>query len=299
MARKRSFAAYLYIGPHILFYVVFIVLSLFGGFFVSLNRWSIYRGREAFVGLKYYLRLFDTGFVRGQYFWDSLWVSLQFIMYYLPPLLVISLVLALLLHHCQQKAVRLVGQFCFLVPSAIAVSVVAVIWRWVFGYEVGVMNYVLSLVSLPRLPWLADLPWVWAAITTPTLWMGCGWSMVLFLVGLQTIPAEQYEAAKVDGANGWQQFRSITLPGLRPITVFIVITQVVGAFGLFAQPQLLTRGGPGNATTPIMMFLYGEAFNGEYPRVGSAVAMGFVTGLLVFSIVSCVYFIGGRKSDTQ
>jgi len=297
MKRKFSIVPYLYIGPHLVFYTIFILLPLLGGIFISLNRWSIYRGREDFVGLKYYIRLFDSEFVRGQYFWKSLWVTFQFVLYYLPPLLLISLGLALLLHHCKQKWIRLIGQFCYLLPSAIAVSVVAIIWRWIFGYEAGVLNYVLSLASVPRVPWLADLPWAWFAITMPTLWMGCGWSMVLFLVGLQTIPQQQYEAATIDGANAWQQFLNVTLPGLRPITVFIVITQIIGAFSLFAQPQLLTRGGPGNATTPVMMFLYGEAFNGQYPRVGSAVAMGFVMGLIVFSIVSSIYFIGSRRSE--
>lgn len=298
MRRRIAIAPYCYIGPHVVFYVTFILLSLFGGAFISLNRWSIYQGRESFVGIKYYLRLFDPGFVRGQYFWKSLWVSLQFVIYYVPPLLAISLSLALLLHHCGTKVIRLIGQFCFLMPSAISVSVVAIMWRWVFGYEAGVVNYLFSLVSLPKAPWLSDLPWAWCAITAPTLWMACGWSMVLFLVGLQTIPAEQYEAAEVDGANGWQLFCHVTVPGLRPITTFIVITQIIGAFGLFAQPQLLTRGGPGNATTPVMMFLYGEAFNGQYPRVGSAVAMGFVTGMVVFSIVSCIYVVAGKKSET-
>src|SRR5690606_16500943 len=131
MKSRVSIAPYLYIAPHLLFFTGFILIPLFGGLLISLNRWSIYRGRETFVGLKYYLRLFDFDFTRTQYFWKSLWVTLQFIVYYLPVLLVLSLALALLLHHCSNKLVRACAQFSFLVPSAIAVSVVAVVWRWI------------------------------------------------------------------------------------------------------------------------------------------------------------------------
>ena len=112
-----------------------------------------------------------------------------------------------------------------------------------------------------------------------------------------SLPPAVYEAAKVDGAGPWKRFVYITLPGLKPITVFIVITTLIGAFGLFAQPQLLTGGGPGRSTTPVMLLLYGEAFNARYPRLGSSVAMGFVTGVIILSIVSLIYFSFGKDKD--
>ncbi len=294
---KQRLTPYLYIAPHVVFFTAFILVPLAGGFYISMHRWSIEHGREAFVGLKYYTRLFDSDFTRGIFFWKSLWVSCQFILYFVPPLVVISLALALLLHHCKSKGLRMGAQFCILAPSAVAVSVTAVIWRWMLGYEAGVVNYLLEGIGIAKIPWMADIPWVWLSIVIPTLWMACGWSMVLFLVGLQTIPQQLYEAVEVDGANAFQKFIHITLPGLRPITVFIVITQIIGAFSLFAQPQLITKGGPGNATTPIMLYLYGEAFNGKYPRVGSSVAMALVAGMVVFSFVSAVYLLAGRRRD--
>jgi len=297
MSRKNNLSAYLYIIPHGFFYFVFIVIPLFMGFYMSLNRWSIFKGREAFVGLKYYLRLFDSEFVRGAHFWQSLLVTLKFVLYYVPVLILISLGLALLVHSCKNKVIRMVSQFSFLVPTAIAISVVAVIWRWIFGYNVGVLNYFLSCLHIDKKPWLVDLPWAWFAIILPTLWMACGWNMILFIVGLQRIPEALYEAAKVDGAGPWKRFIYITLPGLRPITVFIVITTLIGAFNLFAQPQLLTGGGPGRATTPVMLFLYGEAFNASYPRLGSSVAMGFVIGIIIFSMVSVIFCLFGNKKD--
>ncbi len=295
---KQRLTPYLYIAPHVVFFTMFIIVPLFGGVYISMHRWSIEHGREAFVGLKYYTRLFDPeNFSRGIYFWKSLWVSCQFILYFVPPLLIISLLLALLLHHCKSKGLRMVAQFCILAPTAVAVSVSAVIWRWMLGYEAGVINYMLQFFGIAKIPWMADLPWAWFAIILPTLWMACGWSMVLFLVGLQTIPKQLYEAVQVDGANNLQQFFYITLPGLQPITMFILITQIIGAFSLFAQPQLLTAGGPGYATTPIMLYLYGEAFNGVYPRVGSSVAMALVAGMVVFSLVSTVYLLMGKRRD--
>lgn len=297
MKRKAGWGAYPYILPHLVFYVGFLLVPFFGGIYISLQRWSIFKGQEAFVGLKYYLRLFDGDFVRAGYFWKSLWVTAQFVIYCVPALIAISLALALLLHACKNKWIRVVGQFSFLVPTAIAVSVIAVIWRWILGYEVGIANFFVTHLGLGKLPWLTDVPWAWVSIIVPTLWMACGWNMVLFLVGLQTIPESLYEAAEVDGASPWQRFLNITLPGLKPITLFVVITQIIAAFNLFAQPQLLTLGGPGRETTPVMMFLFQEAFEPRYPRLGSSMAMGFVTGAIVFSIVYAVHFLFSRQKD--
>jgi multiple sugar transport system permease protein len=283
--------------PHVIFYFVFIVIPFILGIYISLNRWSIIKGKEAFVGLKYYTRLFDSEFVRGGQFWNSLWVTAQFVLYFTPFVVLISLGLALLVHSCRSKLMRAGSQFSFLVPTAISISVIAVLWRWILGSDIGILNFVLDSLGMAKRPWLVDLPWAWFAIILPTLWMACGWNMILFIVGIQRIPETLYEAAKVDGAGPWKQFMHITLPGLRPITIFIVITQLLGAFNLFAQPQLLTGGGPGRATTPVMLFLYGEAFNPSYPRLGAAVAMGLVTGVIIFAIVVVVYFSFSRKKD--
>jgi len=297
MSRKNNYSAYLYILPHGIFYLVFIAIPFILGIYISLNRWSIVDGREAFVGLKYYIRLFDSDFVRGGHFWNSLWVAAQFVIYFTPFVVLISLGLAILVHNCGSKLARAGSQFSFLVPTAISISIIAVLWRWILGSDIGILNFVLSSLGMEKKPWLIDVPWAWFAIILPTLWMACGWNMVLFIVGMQRIPETLYEAAKVDGAGPWKQFIYITLPGLRPITNFIVITQLIGAFNLFAQPQLLTGGGPGRATTPVMLFLYGEAFNPRYPRLGAAVAMGLVTGIIIFSIVAVVYFLFSRKKE--
>lgn len=297
MKKKINIAGSLYLLPYLALYFIFIVIPLFSGIYISLHRWSLSHGQEAFVGLKYYTRLFSGEFVRGPYFWNSLWVTLQFVLYFVPILIVISLALALLIYQCKNKVLRGIGQFSFLVPTAISVSVIAILWRVIFGYNSGILNYVLGFIGISPKPWLTDVPWAWCAIILPTLWMACGWNMILFIVGLQRIPDSLYEAARVDGANIWQSFRHITLPGLKPITIFIVITQIIGAFNLFAQPQLLTGGGPGTATTPVMLFLYGEAYAARYPRLGSAIAMGFTTGIIIIAIVLVIYLLFGRKSD--
>ena len=297
MKQKTNLIGYIYLLPYLTVYCVFIGIPLFSGIYISMHRWSLTHGREAFVGLKYYLRLFSGDFVRGPYFWNSLWVTLQFVLYFVPILLIISLGLALLIYQCKNKTLRAFGQFSFLVPTAISISVIAILWRVIFGYDGGVLNFVLSLAGISPKPWLTDLPWAWFSIILPTLWMTCGWNMILFIVGLQRIPDSLYEAARVDGANVWQSFRHITLPGLKPITIFIVVTQIIGAFNLFAQPQLLTSGGPGIATTPVMLFLYNEAYQGRYARLGSAIAMGFVTGVIVIAIVLVIYLVFSRKTD--
>ena len=148
MIKKKNTGAYIYILPHFFFYFVFIIIPLFLGFFISLHRWSIFKGREEFVGLKYYLRLFDTDFIRGAHFWQSLLVTAKFVLYYAPILILISLGLALLVNSCKNKLVRAISQFSILVPTAIAISVVAVIWRWIFGYNVGLLALILGIIIL-------------------------------------------------------------------------------------------------------------------------------------------------------
>lgn len=283
---RRSWTPYLFLAPHALFFFAFVIAPLFLGLFISLHRWSLFKGRMDFVGFEYYRRLFDLQIVRTQYYWDSVKATLIYVVISVPVLVVIGLLLALMVNCAvfgegQKRVLRSMT----LLPVALSVTVVAVLWRWLLFYENGFVNSLLAGVGIQKVYWLTEQPGAWAAIVLAVAWASSGWNMILFLVGLQGIGREIYEAATVDGARGWQTFWAITLPNLKGVLAFVLVLQIVGSFNLFGIPQLLTSGGPERSTTPVMMHIYNEAFSSINPRLGSSTAQGFLTGLIMLAFV--------------
>lgn len=273
---------YIFIIPHALFFFTFALYPVFKGLWISLHKWDVLSGERTFVGLKNYLDLLFVRNVPAQYYWEALWNTIQFVIYSVPFLVGVALVLALLVSSINKG--RGFFRTIFFLPTAMTVSVVAVIWRWIFNYESGLLNYILySLFKIKNIPWLTQQPGAWISIVVTTIWWTVGWNMVYFLIGLQNIPEELYEAAKIDGAGWWQSFRYITLPSLKPIALFIFITTIIASFNLFGQPQLMTGGGPGRSTVTVMLHIYNEGF-GTNLRMGSASAMAYLTALIMIVI---------------
>jgi multiple sugar transport system permease protein len=301
MASPRGrWTPYLYLAPHALFFATFVLAPLVLGLYVSLNQWSLFQGRVEFVGLEYYRRLFDGDLLRTQYYWESVRATLLWVVISVPLMVAAGLMLALmvnaqLLRERQRRLLRVM----ILLPVALSVTVVAVLWRWLLLYDTGYVNNALEATGLGRVYWLTEQPGAWGAILLAVLWASAGWNMVFFLVGLQGIPRQIYEAAIVDGARGWQIFRSITLPNLKGILAFVIVLQIVGSFNLFGIPQLLTDGGPERTTTPVMMHIYNEAFGSIYPRLGSSTAKGFMTGLIMLAFVLIQLRLFLRRSEAS
>ena len=249
------------------------------GLRLSFTNARLGRAQQAFVGLANYERLLeDTRFQ----------VSLVNTVFYTAastlPILAIPLALAVALN--RGVALRTVLRSAFFFPFTLSVVTVGLIWLWLLDPVVGPLNYYLKSLGLPVRSWLAD-PYtaMWAIIGT-TVWWVSGYYLVIYLAGLQDIPRELYEAAAIDGASGWRSFWSVTLPLLRPVFLFVLVTHIIGSFQIFGQVFVLTQGGPGDATRTVVQHLYETAFQNFF-HFGSASAMAWVlfTVILGFSLL--------------
>jgi multiple sugar transport system permease protein len=239
------------------------------------------------VGLGNYIELFRAGSVKFNEFWNSVKNTVEFVAFSVPPLVIIPLGLAVLLN--TKTPGRNFFRAVYFAPWVLSVAVISLIWWWIFQGQGGLFNYYLQHWFGVRGPsWLATLPWAWVTIVVATVWWTVGFNMIILLAALQDIPDFLYEAASIDGASTWQVFTRITLPLLRPVLVFIIITTIIASFNLFGQPLMMTRGAPaqptgGGATEPVMLRIFNEGF--VRPFEGSAAAMSFIIAaiMIVFS----------------
>lgn len=299
LARKRKFSLtpYLFILPHLIFFLVFVGYPFFYGLYISLHSFDYLRPQATqFIGLQNYLDLFRVGSVKFQEFWSAFQNTVEFVVYSVPPLVIIPLGLAVLLN--TKTPGRNFFRAVYFAPWVLSVAVISLIWWWIFQSQGGLLNYYLAELGISGPRWLSTMPWAWVAIVVATVWWTMGFNMVILLAALQDIPAEMYEAAQIDGASSWQQFRSITLPMLQPVMLFIVTTTIIASFNLFGQPLMMTRGDPrlptgGGATEPVMMRIYREGF--ERPFQGSAAAMSFVVATVMIAVSYFNFKIFRRK----
>ena len=288
--RKISPVPYLFILPHLIFFAVFVAYPFFSGLYISFFQYDYLRPEATtFVGLQNYLNLFKAGSVKFIEFWNSIRVTLIFVVSSVPFLVLIPLGLAVLLN------VKAPGQNFFramyFAPWVLSAAVIFLIWWWIFQSQGGLLNYYLKLWGFETPRWLSTMPYAMVSIVAATIWWTMGYNMIIFLAALQDIPAELYEAAEMDGANGWQRFTGITLPMLQPVLLFIIIITIIASFNLLAQPLMMTRGAPaqptgGGATEPVMLRIFNEGF--VRPFQGSAAAMSVIVAaiMVIFSFAN-------------
>jgi multiple sugar transport system permease protein len=231
-----------------------------------------------FIGLRNYIRLLGE-----ETFYRATLNNFIFAAIVVPLQTSFALILAMLINQ-KLKMINLYRTIYFS-PVVVTMVVVAVVWSNLFNPTEGFINQFLKFISFGRIRpigWLQDTHWAFPAIMILSIWQGVGFQMVIFLAGLQDIPAELYEAARVDGAGKWQQFRFVTLPQLRNTTIFVVVTTTILAFKLFTQVWVLTKGGPQNSTMTTIVFLYRQGF--RQLRVGYASTIAVVFFLIVLSI---------------
>ncbi len=272
--------AYLFLLPSFLSVVVFLLFPLGMGVFVSFTEWSTLQAPK-FIGLANYARLLQDDRVR---------ITLLNTAYYAALLVPLDLVLPLLLALAMNQKIRGIVAFrtFFFMPVVTSMVAVALIWRWLYNSEFGLLNTLLYSVGIPAVGWLTDPAWAMPSIVLMTSWKGAGYNMILYLAGLQGIPEQYYEAAKIDGANGYQQFRYITVPLLTPTMFFILIMTLIGAFQVFDSVYMMTGGGPGTATLTVVYHIYSNAFQ--------TFAMGYAAAIawLLFAIIFAITFIQFR-----
>jgi multiple sugar transport system permease protein len=229
-----------------------------------------------FVGLRNYLQI-----VEDPLFWKALKNTLYFLLVGGPLSIAVSLGAALLLN---AKMVRWkpLFRFVYFAPVVTTLVAVAVVWRFVYHPRFGLLNYALGLVGISPVDWLGDPNWAMPAMILLAVWKNFGYNMIIFIAGLQNIPTSLYEAASIDGAGSWQRFRSVTLPLLAPTTLFITIITMIGYFQFFAEPYVMTQGGPLNSTLSIVLLMYQQGF--RWWSMGYAAAIAFVLFLLILAV---------------
>ena len=283
-------AGWLFASPALLVIAVFFFLPVLAALFLSLTDFDIYALADLdnlrFVGMRNYVRLLETPL-----FWKALGNTLLFVVLGVPLSIAVSLGTALLLN---AGVARLKGIFrtALFAPVVTTLVAVAVIWKYLLHTQYGLINYVLGLVGIDPVDWLGDPDWSMPAIVLFAVWKNYGYNMVIFLAALQNIPPDLYEAAKVDGAGPVQQFRFVTLSALAPTLSLVGILTMAGYFQLFAEPYVMTRGGPLQSTTSVLYFMYEEGF--KWWNLGSASAVAFVLFLLMFAVTMIQFRVARR-----
>jgi len=279
MSGSRSSAFLIFVGPALTAIGMFLFVPVIAAFLLSFTDFDIYALGDfsvaRVVGLGNYGRLLEDPL-----FWQAVKNTLYFLLVGGPLSIVVSLGMAVLLH---SRLVRLKGlfRFVYFAPVVTTLVAVAVVWRFIYHPRFGLLNYLLSLVGLTPIDWLGDPDWAMPALILLAVWKNFGYNMIIFIAGLQNIPQSLYEAASIDGAGPWQRFRTITLPMLAPTTIFITIITMIGYFQLFAEPYVMTQGGPLNRTLSIVLLMYQEGF--RWWNMGYSAAVAFV--LFVFILL--------------
>ncbi|MGE5105021.1 MAG: carbohydrate ABC transporter permease [Betaproteobacteria bacterium] len=277
---KTRAVAWWFVAPALAVIGVFFVLPVLAALAMSLTDFDIYALADIrnlrIVGLSNYVELLGRPL-----FWKALGNTFYFVAVGVPLSLAASLGTALLLN---AKAARFRRFFrtALFAPVVTTVVAVAVIWRYLLGTRYGMLNYVLGTLGIPAIDWLGDPRFAMPAIILFAVWKNFGYNMIILLAGLQAIPDVLYEAARMDGASAWQRFRFVTLPMLTPILTIVGVLTVAGYFQLFAEPYVMTQGGPLQSTLSILYLMYEEGF--KWWNLGSASAVAFILFVMIFAV---------------
>jgi len=276
--------ALLFLGPYLVLFAAFVLGPILYGLWISLHQWDFLLPGKPFVGLKNYGDLLTGGSTTSGPFWNSMRATGIFTLLSVPLLMVLPLALAVALNKKfrGRNAVRAI----FFAPYVLGVAVIGLLWRYLLDPNVGVINYYLDQLGFDRIPFTTATPWVWLALVVPTIWWTAGYNMVIFLAGLQDISADLYEAAELDGASAWQRFRHVTLPGLRPVTIFVLTITILASANVFGQSYLITQGQPGEETRTVIMQIGEEGLRQFNMGAASAMSTVLTVALLLVSILS-------------
>lgn len=275
-------AAWAFATPALLVITVFFFVPVLAGLIVSLTDFDLYALADIrnlrFVGLDNYRHL-----LHAPEFWRAVANTGYFVAVGVPLSLAASLASALLVN---SRLAYLAAFFrtAFFAPVVTTLVAVAVVWRYLLHTRYGLLNYALAHIGIHPIDWLGDPHWALPAIILFAVWKNFGYNMVIFLAALQSIPADLYEAARLDGASLWQEFRRITLPMLRPTLLLVSILTVAGYFQLFAEPYVMTQGGPLQSTVSVLYFMYEEGF--KWWNLGSASAVAFLLFLMILAVTA-------------
>ncbi len=274
---EANTAAWFFLAPALFLIGIFFFLPVAASLLLSVTDFDIYGianpGNTRFVGLHNYSKLLHT-----PDFWKALRNTFYFAFVGGPLTIAASLAAALLLN---SKLVRFKSFFrtIYFTPFVTTLVAVAIVWRYLYHTRYGLINYSLSKIGIAPIDWLGDPHWAMPAIILMAVWKSFGYNMLIFIAGLQSVPEELYDAASIDGAGAVRRFFSITLPMLAPTLVFISVITMIGYFQLFAEPYVMTQGGPLRSTTSVVLLMYEEGF--RWWRMGYAASIAFVLFIVI------------------
>ncbi len=274
---REAFVGYLFILPTYIGFVIFILYPLVESMRISFQEFSLLRG-STYIGLDNYAQMFADPRLRISYI-NTIIFTLFAVFFNAG----IGLILAVMLNRRLPVLMRNLYRSIFFFPVLIAHTYIAVIWRFLYQQDTGVINYYLGLFGVEPIPWLSNVHWAMAAIIILDVWKNTGFAMLVFLAGLQSIPNEYYEAAQLDGANERQLFFRITIPMLSPTIFFILVIFMIGALQVFDTIIVLTAGGPGDATRSVVLYIYEIAFRTFNMGYAAAVSMTLFAIILVLT----------------
>ena len=280
---------YVFMAPYLILFVGFVVIPTVFGFWISLHDWDYLLPEKPWVGLDNYSDLLRVDSIAATSFWESMGATAQFTLYSVPLLISIPLLVALFLN--QEYPGRTIFRAIYFAPYVLGIAVVGVLWRYLLSANVGLVNYYLGVIGLPDdTAWLTSLPWAWVSLVGVTIWWTLGFNAVIYLAGLQDIPQDYYDAAMLDGANQWQRFRDVTLPGLRPVLWFVVTMTILASANMFGQSFVMTSGAPSNETRTAIMYITDRGLRTF--DMGGAAAMSYVLtlALMLVSVVNFAFF---------
>ena len=275
MIKKGRLTPYLMVSPYLLHLGLFVLFPVLFSIILMFHHWNIISPME-YVGLQNFNKLFQD-----RIFFRSILNTLIFLVIHIPLQLIVALFLAEMLN--QKIRLRSFLRASYVLPVVISGVVVTIVWMQLYGLETGLINRILVSVGFKKIGWLVEPGIAMPSIAIMATWKNVGLYVVLFLVGLQSVPPQYYEAADIDGATHWQKFRYITLPAINPTIFLVVILSTIGGFSLFIEPYVMTAGGPLNSTISAVLYIYKQAFT--FYHMGYASALGFFFAAIIMIVV--------------
>jgi len=273
--KNNKLLPYLLVTPYLIHLLVFVAFPVIFSIYLTFNKWNIISPME-FIGLGNFVRVFQDAL-----FFKAIYNTLKFLIVHIPLQIVVALLLAEILN--QKIKFRAFFRAAFFLPVVVSGVVVSMLWQQLYSFDNGILNRLLVTIGLGKVGWLVDPDVAMVSIAVMATWKNVGLYVILFLVGLQTVPPQYYEAADLEGANHWQKFWYITLPMINPTIFMVVILSTIGGFSLFIEPYIMTGGGPLNSTLSAVLYIYKQAFTNYH--MGYSATLGFFFAFIILLVV--------------
>ncbi|MDN4175036.1 sugar ABC transporter permease [Nocardioides sp. SOB77] len=297
-ARRRGdgIVAWLFLAPYLVLFGAFVLAPIVLGIWISLHSWDFTLPGKPFVGLDNYADLFDPDSVSFDPFWNSMQATGIFTLFSVPLLIVVPLAVAMVMN--QKFRGRNVFRAIYFAPYVLGVAVVGVMWRFLLDRNIGAVNSYLGAIGLPGdTAWLSSVPAAWVALVGVTVWWTLGFNAVIYIAGLQDIPRELYEAAEIDGASRWSSFRHVTLPGLRPVTMFVTLVTIIASANMFGQAFIMTNGAPARETQTAIFYIAETGLQNF--QMGQAAAASWILTLALMLLSVVVFAVFRARGEVE